>query len=427
MLLEFSIENYRSIRDKVEFSLLASTNKRDNELEDRIYKNALGNKGVLSSALIYGANASGKSTLMRALWEMLGIIRDSADYKPNRKIGNVVPHLLDSESRNLPTLFQLIFLYNGIRYVYGFSILKNTISEEWLIAYETAQPKLIFAREEQKWEFGASLKGDKKSIAEKTKDNSLFLSVGAHWNNTTLLNIYNYFTTQVSVLRPHLLDSDTTLSYLRKTPEDNAEKERLRDLIIHSMKSADLGIVNYKLEKVDTEEIVFPKDMPEDLQQRIYEDLKDKEIIEFSHTSRTENGAEFLPFEEESDGTEKYFEFLGPIVNAVINNEALLIDEIQSALHPLLVRHLIEFFNALVKEFDSTAQLVFTTHDPTLLDLTLFRRDQFWFTEKDEFGGTYLYSLSEIKGVTKQDALMKNYLSGKYGAVPQIPNNDWGF
>jgi AAA15 family ATPase/GTPase len=420
MLVEFRVGNYRSFREEQTLSLVAS---KDTELDDNCVDQ--GKLRLLKAVGIYGPNASGKSNLIKALSTMQQIIEEPA--KPGEKLP-VTPFKLDDKYNKKPSSFEVTFFHEQFRYQYGFTATTERICDEWLYAYPKGRSRDIaqtwFEREFNKktgktdWNFGSYLKGEKEKLKDRAINNVLFLSVGAQWNNKQLTNVYEWFSEKVRIIRPSERTPAITFEMLTGTEKDEEWKEISYTYINEMMRRADFGIhgINIRKEEVDIEEVEFPPDMPEEIRNKILKNLAIR--VEFIHRAEpTGKNIHFSPLEE-SDGTKRFFELAGPWLLAILEGMTLLVDEIEASLHPHLVQQLIKFIQK-TEVSESGAQLVFATHDTTLLDPELFRRDQIWFTEKDEHSSTRLSPLSDYKP-RKGEAMQKGYLAGRYGAIPII-------
>ncbi len=411
MLIDFSVSNFRSFKEKQTLSLVSST---DPEHESNVISPDLpGLKGVnfLKSLGVYGANASGKSNLVRSLSFMADFVTNSfTKYKPKDLI-KLNPFLLDSSCLDKPSQFEITFTINDVRYDYGFSLTKERVTNEWLNSYKNGYPALLFNREynggeTDEYKFGRSLR-DHRAIKGKTRPNALFVSVAAQFNHEQLAVIYNWFSTLLIITQvPNTLEN-IIIPDLRKRGS----------LITEKIKKADLGIFNLEINPIDPEDLKIPEDAPQNFKDGI------RVLVESGDLSKIQpirldlsTGEEIsLDINDESDGTKRLINLLGPWYLALDNGLTIFIDEIESSMHPLLVKSLIEMFNS--KENINGAQLVYTTHDTTLLDLNMIRRDQIWFTEKDSGGATKLYPLTDFSPRINE-ALQKGYLAGRYGAIP---------
>jgi len=418
MLAEFRVGNYRSFKDEQTLSLIASSeeSKGSNSIE-------VGGYSILKTAVIYGANASGKSNLIKALACMNTIVCDSAGYKPSNKIP-VVPFLFDEKTKSAPTMFEATFFMEGVRYQYGFSATKEKIHKEWLLAWPLGKRQIWFERDIKEPEpyFGPSLKGQNKSTWSKVKDNSLFLSVAAQWNHKQFSKIYDWFDKQLRELPDTPLAVEITDSLLFND-EKSEEALSFRDLAVKILRKADFGVNGFEIEKVNVENIKFPDDMPKEAQRAFAKQLSEHPL--YRKTLYHCNRKYSLNLKEESDGTQRFYSLLGPLLESTAFGYTIFKDELELNLHPLLTREIVK--SVTEDEVDNiSAQLIFTTHDTTLLDPELFGRDQVWFTEKDEFEATQLYSLADYKESTvrKGEAMQKRYLAGRYGAIPILERFD---
>lgn len=422
MLIEFRFKNFKSFKDEAVLSLVASNDKTFSENLISCPDDKLIN--LLSSLAIYGPNASGKSTIFEAFGFVLEFVSHSAQNNPDDPI-KYKPFLFD-DSKTQPTFFELTFIKEGVRYQYGFATTQHTIAKEWLISYPKGRPRKLFDREyvsdgKYAYYFSSYFKGEKEKIKELTRSNALFLSVGATFNNPQLLEIYRWFTDQTIVVSSGEIAEPAVFNFILKHPNI---AENLRNLI----KFADLGVVDYALAERDSDSLNLPSDMPMALRKafeafdQTLKSMNDEEInikhkayvVNLLHQSGSNVAS--LPWDAESDGTRRLFGMSAPVFDALDGGKTLFIDEIDKSLHPLLARELVSLFQNS-KTNPKGAQLVFNTHDTSLLSAGIFRRDQIWFLEKDNNGASHLYSLLEYSP-RRDEALEKGYLQGRYGAVP---------
>ncbi|ACV26040.1 AAA family ATPase [Kangiella koreensis] len=412
MLIEFSVSNFKSYKNKETFSMLAESGT---ELFDSnvIKTHSVEDINLLSSAVIYGPNASGKSNLFEAMDTMIDLIIET------RQRGDkltVKPYAFDKNYTNKGTEFEIIFLVDNVRYQYGFEVTKERVLTEWLLSYPNKRPVNLFTREfinEKKgyeWNIGQALKGQKKLWQESTRSNALFLSTATMLNSEQLSKVFDYFDKKVRVIGSDGLSKNIT----DKLFSGGNDKSVLRDFL----KSADFNIEDVKYEKHTIEDDDFPDDMPESMKEEIISDLRKMGLMEtkFGHLDE-DGGVKYLDFGEESSGTQRYYSFIGPWFYSLRNGFTLFVDELNENLHPLLVEFLVKLFNN-PKTNKSGAQLIFSTHETAILSQEVFRRDQVWFSEKSSKGFSKLYSLSEFRVRKGVENVEKNYLSGKYGALP---------
>jgi hypothetical protein len=425
MLIEFRVKNFRSFQDEQVLSLVADRDKATL----RGNCTAVGKLRLLKSAGIYGANASGKSNLIKAIDIMKDLVKDSAGFEPDRKLP-VTPFLLNGKSEKEPSVFEVTFFHDGIKYQYGFATTRKRIQKEWLLASPKGVGQAWYERtfNEKRgaydWKYSTFLKGDKIKLAEKTRENALFLSVGAQWNNEQLTNVYKWFKDNLRIAPPRENFRPVTAKMLLDAETEKGLRKELYKSVIESMQDADMGIRGVKVirPEVDKDKMKFPDEMPREVQEMISKRLikrLSRPKVEMVHRNIETGKDVYLPLEEESDGTQRFFQLLGPFFETVALGYTVFIDELEAHLHPLLTRELIKFVQN--PEYNRNgAQLIFATHDVTLLDPELFRRDQIWFTEKDKNGGTQLYSMSDYRErrPRKGEAMQKGYLAGRYGAIP---------
>lgn len=424
MIIQFSTGNFKTFKDRVTLNLVASNyDKETRETENVIFNDKYKLRN-LKSAVIYGANASGKSKFIEALMFMRRFaINSSKDSQTGDEI-EIEPFKLNTESIKSPSEFEVVFLYDKIQYRYGFEVDKQKVVAEWLYQKPKTKEIELFYRDEQ--DFDIHPRNFKKgSIAVKeglVRDNALLLSLAAQLNDELAINVINWFKSlrTISGLREEGYQGYT----MSRTKEP---KTKLR--ILELLKAADLGIQDIKLELLDIDKL--PKDLPKEIRDRIIKESKEEnsEIVsdvltthkQFDSNKKHIDDINFSMDVDESSGTRKFFALTGPIIDVLENGYILVIDELDSKLHPNLVCKLVSLFNS--KELNpKNAQLIFNTHDTNLLGSGLFRRDQIWFTEKDKFGSAKLYSLSDFKtdSVRKNEAFEENYIRGKYGSVPYL-------
>lgn len=412
MLVEFRTKNFRSLRDEQVLSLVASTDKT---LLDT-HTLATGVKAaphLLRSAVIYGANASGKSNLIKALQYMRGVVLESATViQPGQTFG-VQPFKLDAESAGQPTEFEVTFILDGTRYQYGFAMTAQRIVNEHLLVYKAFKPQRWFERhfdessEKDVYEFGPSLKGAKNLWEGATRSNALFLSVAVQLNSEALRPVFDWFSNRLVIFNEQSpLNPGTTVQMLQ-------QKDQHR-VICDFLTSADISIADVD---VVTRRVTG---------QGIKIDLAtgkrevgpiENEINELKFLHSTEQGKAVFDLADESSGTRNLLFLAGPVMDILKKGLTLVVDELDTSLHTLLVQALVRLFHQ-PEVNTGGAQLIFTTHDTSLLDAYgLFRRDQIWFVEKKKDQSSDLYALLEFSP-RKNEAIERGYLQGKYGALP---------
>lgn len=405
MILEFSVKNFLSFKEKVTFSMIANSNK---ELNDN-YVEIGGNK-VLKSAAIYGANASGKSNLFKILTLVVLMLRSSNSVDINAKLP-LIPFKFDKGSVNKPSEFEIKFILDETRYVYGFIADKDKIYDEYLYYYPNGRETKIFDRTNIN-EYSYTQKDEKilREIEAKNAQNKFFLATATNWNFDKTKAAYNFLTNGIGTCNN--LEILKNMAY--KMYETNPDY--LKDFAIDFLQKADFNIEDYQISQIDVPG-EFLTAIPEFIAKTLPDKPKAYQVL-FKH----KNSDNYLSIDEESLGTQMIFAFIPFLADSLKNKKVLIIDELDKSLHPFLVQYIVEIFNdAEINKNGS--QLIFNTHDTNLLDLNILRRDQIWFTEKNsETGESDLYSLSDFS-VRKQENVEKGYMLGRYGAVPFIKND----
>ena len=418
MLIEFSVANFRSIKSQQTFSMAKS---KGLELEESncFYPKELKQLGLLRSAAIYGPNAAGKSNFIKAMRTMANIVAESATELQRGDKLPVEPFKLDTETNQSATEFEIVFIAEGVRYQYGFAATRERINEEWLIAYPKGRAQYWFSRlwqeekEDYQWEMGNALQGKKQLWLESTRSNALFLSTAVQLNSQQLQPIYDWFD---NTLRTTTV-SGWTPGFTAKLCETDKNKKKVLNLL----KSADLDIQDIEVKTKLFEENDLPDDIPSGIKSEVLKRMEGKEIVsEINMMHRDSSGnLVALDINEESDGTQKLFSFAGPWLDSLKNGYVLFVDELHDNLHPKLVQFLVELFHS-DETNPNNAQLVFTTHETTILNQDVFRRDQIWFCEKRDDHATAVYPLTDFSPRKGRENLELSYLAGRYGALPYI-------
>jgi len=416
MLIEFSVTNYRSFLTTQSLTLAANT---ATELqEENSFVSPVSNlPRFLRSSVVYGPNAAGKSNLIQAISFMKSFVLSSAKESQEGEKIDATPFLFNRQNSRNSSEFEVLFIQDGIRYQYGFAVNSKRVTGEWLFVYPEGRAQKWFERnydlETQKdiWYFGPKFTGRRKVWQEATRSNALFLSTAIQLNNEQLKPVFNWFDHKL-----HVIGHGENIS--PKFSANECEKEEKKKKILKFMNAADLSITDIFLEKKEFSTKDLPAEMPQNIKEEISKELDGKKLTSlfFMHPSSDTGEDVALEFDEESAGTRKLFTLAGPWLDVLDNGLVLFVDELDTSLHPHLVRFLLNLFHNHETNRHN-AQLVFTTHDTTVLDQTLMRRDQVWFVEKDAENATRLYPLSDYKP-RKGEALQKGYLYGRYGALP---------
>ena len=417
MLIQFTVENFLSIRDKVYLSLEPS---KDSEHPENLITK--GEYNAVTSAAIYGANASGKTSLFKAITTALIMLRNSNNIQVTDRLP-VIPFKFDSESKNKPTSFEFTFIASDDKkYIYGFSATAEKIVEEYLYCYNSAKPTLIFdLREAEEPKYNRAYKGKLETAYQMNTPNKLFLATATTWNVECTKIPFEWLAEYIDTFT-EVMDLSGVAIEKYRTDENRQYIDFTKDLL----KQADINISSIE---VDAKEVVGGAVLPIQImvQGKMIPPNEGKRYeveITTGHTIVDENGTQkeySLKLQEESLGTQLLF-FYGPLLkDAFEKGKTLILDEIDKSMHPSLVKFIMNLF----RDPDinkAGAQLIVTTHETGILTLDMFRRDQIYFTEKDSRTGvTDLYSLDEFS-VRKTENIEKGYLMGRYGAIPFLQN-----
>jgi AAA15 family ATPase/GTPase len=414
MLISFEVENFLSVKDRQELSMIANSDK-EMEANHCIKPGTPVDLKLLKSAAIYGANASGKSNLLKALLYMRHVILTSASGEKIKEGTGFQPFKLAKDSQNQPGFFEIKFLLDKKIYTYGFNIDDRKILSEWLYFYPHKTQALLFRRDlleeneleltgndqsetRYEYKFGSYFKGEKNKIISLTRSNALYLTVGAQFAHPVLEKIFAWFG---HFLKPGITPETKRISDFTTRLMEGDETTKKR--IVLFLKSADLGIEDVKIEKKKGTEEKETADIDIKMIHRaISDDIEMMADIDFNH---------------ESMGTRRMYQLSGPLFDALTNGGVLIIDELEDSMHFHMLKALLsEFF-----ENSNRSQIIFTTHNVQLLEDKLFRRDEIWFTEKRADGATELFSLSDFKPKPRKDKSLKNgYLNGAFGALPVL-------
>lgn len=417
MLIDFTVQNFLSIRDEITLSFVNDKNKLPNTIS---ISNE--NFSVYSCNVMYGPNASGKSNIVKGLNNFLQMVERSNAFQIDESIPFYKPFLLDEVSKNSPTTFEIEFIADGIRYSYAFSFNKNVIIEETLKFFPEGRPANLFNRIAGKpINFGTYLKGEKKSIEKLLSPNVLFLSRAANSSHPQLLPVYRYLRDAI-VLHTNMdsrgVPFHSTTEFIDKKGDDFKKR------VIRLLNAADLNINGITLEEDIRQAnfLQFPEDMPDEVKEDIIKRFSTKPKI--GHPIYSENGkiidTEYFDLERsESGGTIKMYDLASEILLALDKGTVLVIDEFDSGLHPLITQFIVTLFQDLQINKNG-AQLLVATHDPLLMDNLNLDREQIWFSDKSKEGVTDLYSLGDFEKtkLRKNSSFLNWYLNGRLRAVP---------
>lgn len=406
MLLEFRVRNFRSFREEAVFNMAASS---DTQLfETHTLATGLDKlPRVVRTAAVYGANASGKSNLIKAIQFMQSMVLTSSQVQPDAENG-LTPFHLREDANSFPTLMEATFVIDGVRHQYGFEFTRKRVLAEWLLVYESAKPQAWFSRtfdekrDRYNYTYSDYFVGRKSVWEAATRKEVLFLTTAIQLNNEQLRPLHQHLTSDLIVFpNGARIGFDFSTGFIEN--EDNAAR------VATLLTAADTGISSVSVKKQGVKEVKF--DLATNQPQIRDVEMK---IPHFGH--KVEGRDYYFEMAEESSGTQLFFGLSGPLLDILDKGRLLVVDELDSSLHPLLVQRILDMFQSI--EFNSKgAQLIFSTHDVSLLDSHKMRRDQIWFTEKDSNQVTHLFPLLDFSP-RKGEALERNYLGGRYGGIP---------
>ena len=425
MLIQFSVKNYKCFKEEAKLSMVASNYDRTTRWTDNVIEVPKFNLNLLRSAVIYGANASGKSRLLDAMAFMQRFIFSS---QKDTQVGELIKteaFKLNTETENQPSLFEINFIIDNELFRYGFEVTQKAVVSEWLYHRPNTKEVELFYRDYQTFDVHKKEKKLKLLVDnDMVRDNALLLSVAAQNNDKFAIKILNWIRMHFNILTEDSRFLGYSISKLNK--KDSKHE------ILQFLKNADFNIVDLKPVVVNAEEL--PNEMPKRLKELLLKKINEDGDSVFSDVSvfhkkyDVDNKAvgveNFSLDDNESLGTKRFFALSGPIINTLKDGKALIIDELDAKLHPNLVSKVVSFFNAMDTN-PHNAQLIFNTHDRSLMSSELFRRDQVWFTKKDRYGAVTLYSLDGFKTDNGEKARNRedyetNYARGKYGAIPYL-------
>lgn len=418
MLIEFRVTNFRSINETQTLSLVAGSGKE--LISENTFESGLpGFPRLLRSTVIYGANAAGKTNLLRALQYMQSLVLTSAAFQEGARIA-YTPFKLSKAMSGKTSEFEAVFAdEKGVRYEYGFSVDSERFHREWLIAYPHGRPQNWFERtyhatkKEYEWYFSSKLKGSPRVWRDATRGNALFLSTAIQLNSEHLRPVFQWFQKKLVLILGNeigLPQLNPALTYQLLEQSDGKQK------LLRFVQAADLGIYDLTMQKVPLGPVAAEGNLVREPQPASA--VPTFVRITSLHKAGDTDAPIPMDFGEESKGTQILVQSAGAWLNVLNNGEVIFYDELDTSLHPLMTRFLIGLFHSAATNAKN-AQLIFTTHDTSLLDADIFRRDQVWFIEKDKKSASKVYPLSEFSP-RKDEKLEKGYLRGRYGALPFI-------
>jgi len=423
MLLQFSVSNFRSFRKLQTLRLAASS--QDKTLPENCFAQEFPGstpRSWLKGVAIYGANASGKTTVIKALNALADMVTKSAKMTdPKDPIPQIEPYALRADAKETPTAFEAVLVADGVRFAYRVAATRERIWHESLRAYPTGKAQTWFSRdwnpESRSYEWAPERPTDfprDTRLERDTLSNMLFLSKHIASNRTELEPVFRWFKERLI-----FLDLSTRAEMgAGFTMHQVREQTELYLRIMQLLEHADIGITGAQvIEQSAPRELLEALDkLPTELQEQV----RRQRFFQPQLIHRGADGVEIpLPWEVESAGTHRLFAVAGPWLDILSEGHVVCIDELDTSMHPLMVMELLRLLFS-EKENSKGAQIIFTTHNPLLLDTTLLRRDQVWFTDKDKEGEGHLYPLTDY-APRKGESLIRGYLSGRYGGVPFLP------
>lgn len=381
----------------------------------------------MKTAVVYGANASGKTKLFESLAFFKRFVLESSKESQQGKLIETQPFLLSETTKDQPSEFEIVFLYKDALYRYGFEVTKEKVLSEWLFFKPKSHEYQIFYRDtvDNNIEIHSKLfrKGNMLQTENMVRDNALMLSVAAQFNDEICTNVLDWFTHDLSIVLSIREDGYKGHTMMKNDQNDFHQK------LINLMKVADFSILDIKSmilnpesieENIPTELKEFLVDRIQNEQAKIYTQCETIHHV-YDEFNQIVGKTRFSMDEDESHGTQKFFYLAGPILNTLEMGKTLFVDEFDARLHPNLVIKLFSLFNNLSIN-KKGAQLIITSQNSIFLQSELLRKDQIWFVEKDQFEAAHLYSLAEFKSghVRKRENFETNYLKGKYGAIPYL-------
>ncbi|MCY4520910.1 MAG: ATP-binding protein [Caldilineaceae bacterium] len=405
MLIECGVSNFKSIRDEARLSMVAGTGKehRDSHLVDTRANGRIPSNPLVRTAVVYGANAAGKTNLLAALGTMKRIV--TVPSQPGDPLP-IEPFKFDPEKAQGNTTFEVLCVVGGVRYQYGFTANSERVCQEWLFAWPRGRVQRWVERDDQDWKLSDRLGSDKRVWQRATRPNALFLSTAASLNSQQLKPLFDWFRHKL-----HVGGSGPTQIPM-------GALNRHKDEVIGFLQAADMAISDFRIVEHEINPKSLPSDMPAALK-GIFENDGNVQEVSIFMSHNTGLGTTEIEIFDESAGTQKIFDLSVPLLQSLRKGFVVVIDELNNSLHSALVRFILDRFHN--PRFNTGgAQLVFSTHDTSILSQEIFRRDQIWFCERDEQLATHLYPLSDFRPRKGVENLERSYLAGRYGAVPFI-------
>lgn len=415
MIFELEVTNFRSIKHTQTISFFAE-NKKENKMDLLSFKKSK----ILQTMVFYGKNSSGKTNILKAFQNLRKMVIHSSNFDTASPIEFYDPFLFTQE-KNKPTIFKLLFEVNEQKYSYRFSYDEKSILEEELLIYKTAKPTKLFERKGNNYLFSPEYESI-KDLIDRTHNNKLFLSVASQWaaNKKEINDIYNFFRNDIIYFQKNY--NDPSMEFTKRTTDLLTDDPEAQIFLKKMIKYFNLEMTDIKADTIS----IDMKNAPAEIRTFLEHIQKGKQMGELKADSiqssyLVDNKDYLLDFTEESNGTRKLYDLFSILYSGLNSKKFILIDEIEMGLHTTLAKAFIDLFQNLFTNTHNS-QLVFTTHDTSMLDLNLLRRDQIWFASKSKENqlSTNIFRLSSF-AVRLTSNIVKNYLNGKYANVPSIP------
>lgn len=427
MILQYSVKNYKVFKEKATISFIASNYDKTTHEHDNVEYIAKKGLRVLRSAVVYGANAAGKTRVLESLAFFKRFIVNSSKESQQGQSIDVQPFLLSEATEHEPSEFEIIFLFDGTVFRYGFEATKEKVLSEWLFYKPDSFEFQVFYRDTVEGTLESHAKYFKKGTILKkenmVRDNALMLSVAAQFNDEICTDVLNWFSKKLNII-----SSINEAGYKGNTMK-RINKQDCHEKMLNLIKFADFSIQDITSKTLREDDI--KEDMPAEMREYLLHKIRNEKAEIYTKTETTHNKYDasnkivgrttFSMDEDESHGTQKYFYLSGPILDTLESGGILFVDEFDARLHPNLVLKLFSLFND-PKMNRLGSQLIITAQNSIFLQSGLLRKDQIWFVEKDRFEAAHMYSLSDFKAqkVRASENFESNYLKGKYGAIPYL-------
>lgn len=412
MLLQFSVNNFKSIKDTATISMNSSLKDEKNNFNLRNYK-------LITSAVLYGHNATGKSNFLKALGFMSYTVLNKTKVTQSTDVLEHHPFKLSTDTEQASSSFEVVFFIDEIKYRYGYEMDSTQVYSEWLFQDTKGKEAKLFYRDVDEDIFYVNKNKFKEGLGLKVLKNHLFIWKVDQNGGGISASILNWFSNL------NYIDGSEKGGYVDFASSQLDDKD-FKQKIVSLLKKADLGIESINKEETSLSKIsIEGLKIPDAFKKEMLSENNKVKLIKLKTEHKkyaadlSESGLVEFELKEESIGTQQFFYILAPVLDTLKKGKVLLIDEFGASLHPNLSKQIIKMFNN--KEINKyNAQLLFVTHDTNMLDNTLFRKEQIWFTEKNYYGATKLFSLADYKNIRATENFEKNYLQGKYGAIPYL-------